>query len=379
MADVEDESSKCYEDLTEYPLPLRLVQANKQEEFISMVNCDRDAETILNCVHSKSGDTPIIVASRHGHLNLIRFLIYRGVDIEQRNKDLKRPLHEAAAGCHLDCVKFLVEQNAEIDCLKRADWTPLMLSCAKLNIDVIRALVQSGANLRLINKDGWNCFHIAAREGQTEILNYLLNCCSDIWDSRSKNGRTPLHTAALHGRVDAVKLMITRCGYPPDSPDSCGSTPLMDALRAGHVLVAETLISEHKASITAEDQLGRQAIHLAAQAGCNKSVDYIITQHGADVNVCTGKSKMAPLHLAAKEGHTETAQFLLDKGAPINTQDKNGRTALHLSSAAGHENCVDILLRLHNADSDLKDCSGQTAQDLALKPAVKRLFDSEAT
>jgi len=48
------------------------------------------------------------------------------------------------------------------------------------------------------------------------------------------------------------------------------------------------------------DQLGRQAIHLAAHAGCNKSLEYIITQHGMDVNVCTGKSKMAPLHLAAK-------------------------------------------------------------------------------
>ena len=123
MAEVGDESSRpCFEDLTEYPIPLRLIQANKQEEFISMVNSVTNGVEILNCVHSKSGDTPIIVASRHGHLDLINFLIHRGVDIEQRNKDLKRPLHEAAAGCHLDCVKLLISQNAEIDCLKRADW-----------------------------------------------------------------------------------------------------------------------------------------------------------------------------------------------------------------------------------------------------------------
>ena len=53
--------------------------------------------------------------------------------------------------------------------------------------------------------------------------------------------------------------------------------------------------------------------------------------------------------------------------------------ALHLSSAAGHELCVDLLLRLHNADSRIKDCLGQTAEDLALKPAVKEIFELEET
>lgn len=124
MADIREEetSRQRYEELTEYPPPLRLVQANRKEELIGMVDSHKDKQSILNCVHSKSGDTPIIVASRHGYLELIKFLINQGVDIEQRNKDLKRPLHEAAAGCHLDCVKLLISQDAEIDCLKRADW-----------------------------------------------------------------------------------------------------------------------------------------------------------------------------------------------------------------------------------------------------------------
>ena len=52
--------------------------------------------------------------------------------------------------------------------------------------------------------------------------------------------------------------------------------------------------------------------------------------------------------------------------------------ALHLSSAAGHDDCVHILLHLHNADGSLRDCSGQTAQDLALKPAVQRMFEPVA-
>ena len=124
MADEEDEkpNRELREDFSEYPQPLRLIQRNKCEEFIRMVNSSSDKKAILNCVHSKSGDTPIIVASRRGHPDLIKFLIQRGVDVEQRNKDLKRALHEAAAGSHLECVEILLLHKAEIDCLKRADW-----------------------------------------------------------------------------------------------------------------------------------------------------------------------------------------------------------------------------------------------------------------
>ena len=106
----------------DYPLPLRLVQSGRQEEFRNLVDSSTDPMTILNCFHTKSGDTPLIVAARHGHFELLQFLVLRGVDIEQRNKDLKRPLHEAAAGSHLDCVQFLLSRNTEVDCLKRADW-----------------------------------------------------------------------------------------------------------------------------------------------------------------------------------------------------------------------------------------------------------------
>ncbi|XP_068760377.1 ankyrin repeat domain-containing protein 16-like isoform X1 [Montipora capricornis] len=367
----------CYENFPDYPPPLRLVQRNKLDEFIAMVDNSQDKRAILNCVHSKSGDTALIVAARQGHFDLIKFLIESGVDVEQRNKDLKRALHEAAAGSHVKCVKVLISYKAEIDCLKRADWTPLMMSCTKPNIDTISLLVQSGANMKLTNKDGWNCFHVAAREGHTDILCYLLDCCAGIWDTCSKNGRTPLHTAALHGKTEAVRLMISRCGYIPDSPDSCGLTPLMDALRAGFIQVAEILVTEHKACVRKKDKLGRQAMHLAARTGCNVSLDYLITNFDADVDMCTENSDLTPLHLAAKEGCTETVQFLLDRGARINSQDRNGRTALHLSSAAGHEGTVDILLRSYKADNNIKDCFGKKAEDYALKPAVRQNFGLE--
>ena len=67
-----------------------------------------------------------------------------------------------------------------------------------------------------------------------------------------------------------------------------------------HPFIHSLIYFYFQASVNATDQLGRQAIHLAVQAGCISSIEYLITYHGVDVNVCTGKSQMIPLHLAAK-------------------------------------------------------------------------------
>ena len=44
------------------------------------------------------------------------------------------------------------------------------------------------------------------REGQVDILNYLLDCVPDLWNTVSNNGRTPLHTAGrmLDGQNDGL-------------------------------------------------------------------------------------------------------------------------------------------------------------------------------
>lgn len=89
----------------------------------------------------------------------------------------------------------IIIPGATIDPLKRADWTPLMLACTKRNLQVIQYLIRNRANIRLVNKDGWTSFHLACREGDEEIVNYLLDIDDSLWNTVSKNGRSPLHTA----------------------------------------------------------------------------------------------------------------------------------------------------------------------------------------
>merc|ERR1712194_959180 len=68
---------------------------------------------------------------------------------------------------------------------------------------------------------------------------------------------------------------------------------------------------------------------------------------------------------AAQYGFKPLVELLLEKKAPVNTQDNNGRTALHLATENNRKECVKMLLERGNAEANLTDIYGLTAGLLA--------------
>ncbi|XP_005935403.1 ankyrin repeat domain-containing protein 16 isoform X2 [Haplochromis burtoni] len=334
------------------------------------------AQTVSGKHFGKSGDTLLHYAARHGHLDIVKYLIKRvGLDVEVYNNDYKRPLHEAASMSHKDCVSYLLQEGAKVDSLKKADWTPLMMACTRRNLDVIQELLCHGADPALRNKDGWNSFHIACREGDPVVIQHLLLVAPDVWRTESRTRRTPLHTAAMHGCEEVVKVLLDRCGYTPDSTDSCGVTPFMDAIRNGHISVARLLLDEHQASAAAADILGAQPVHQVAVTGQDEALRFLVKDLNVEVNQRATSIQLTALHYAAKEGHTSTINTLVELGADPHARDKKGRTALHMACIGQHADAARTLLQLGLKDSE--DASGTTARQLARKPHVVQVFERD--
>ena len=78
--------------------------------------------SVVNYTYSKSGDTPLILAAKYGHEDLLLYILKNGGDLEHRNNNGKRALHEAAHSGSHECVEALLEAGAQVDVLKRADW-----------------------------------------------------------------------------------------------------------------------------------------------------------------------------------------------------------------------------------------------------------------
>ena len=67
-------------------------------------------------------------------------------------------------------------------------------------------------------------------------------------------------------------------------------------------------------------------------------------------------------------------QFLLDKGARVDAQDKDGKTALILAATKGYRDMVELLLK-RGANPTLSDTGGRTALYWALANGHKEIAE----
>ncbi|XP_071439263.1 ankyrin repeat domain-containing protein 16-like isoform X1 [Hetaerina americana] len=328
----------------------RILQATREGDLENLRSLITAAGTTLHwadCKYKKSGDTPLHVAAREGHLHLLRFLCEEcpGVNPEVSNLDGKRPLHEAAQAGRPDVVLYLLSRGVDVDPLKRADWTPLMLACTRSGpstLATVRSLLAAGADPRLRNKDGWTPLHVAAREGDPAVARCLLAAAPTLATATSRNGRTPLHTAALHARGAVVELLLA-AGCPPDPLDSCGFSPLLEAVRSGDVALVQ-LLALRGAALGRVDASGRGGVHLAAQAGRLPMLTFLVARCGLPVDGRAG-SGMSPLHCAAREGQVSAVQRLLKLGADATARDEQGRTVPSMASGSYRDEILHILCK----------------------------------
>jgi ankyrin repeat protein len=255
----------------------------------------------------KGGMTPLLYAARHGHLEVAKVLLDNGADIDQSEANEIFPLLMAISNDNMALADFLIERGARIN---GADWygrSPLWEAVNVRNLylhsEFLDNFVDREEALQLISKLLEHGADVNARTKETPpFRNNFLGVGSLEWVDFT--GQTPFLSAALSGDVTVMKLLLDH-GADPFINTVQGTSPLMAA--AGINWVYYQTYTEG-----AEHLL--EAVKLCYELGM-------------DVNQANSMGLTA-VHGAANRGSNDIIGFLVEKGARLDVQDKEGRTPL---------------------------------------------------
>lgn len=103
----------------------------------------------------------------------------------------------------------------------------------------------------------------------------------------------------------------------------------------------------------------RNSLFEAAKRG-HKDVVEVLLDHGADPNPSAKRyGEETPLHLTAKYGHQDVSEVLIRRGASVSAGNYKGNTPLHRAATAGNKHVAQVLLRYY-ADPSAKGENGET-------------------
>jgi ankyrin repeat protein len=314
---------------------------------------------------SSSGLPALGLAIRHGHTEIVELLLSKGADANRRLPHRQTgPLHGAARKGRADLVELLVAHGADVNGRKNDfQFRPL---CYATTAEAAETLIANGAEVNIRDHHRMTPLHSIARLGNTEAVEVLVRHGADV-DAVDASGGTPLHRAVDWGHIQTAARLLAM-GADIDSKDG-RSTPLNRAIRSrdgrGNREMAAFLVSQGARHTIGDlawlGDIGRLRDYLRKHPGAANKREHgepilfgairqghsataeLLIDSGASLDV-RDRFEEPPLHVAAYAGHRLMVEMLLAKGADVNQKGPYGELALHWAVAKGHAEVVEVLL-----------------------------------
>ncbi|KIJ09012.1 hypothetical protein PAXINDRAFT_88070 [Paxillus involutus ATCC 200175] len=246
----------------------------------------------------KNGTNPLLYATYYGKTLHAQTLLVQGICVNTQGwvcyaSRQMLPLEAAVIHEHHELVDLFLAEGSQMAHL----------------------LIDAGCNPSLCNSHGKTPLHVAAVNGHTAVIEYLLTL-EDI-HVLAFNGDSVLHAIMDHSDghecLEMAYLLID-AGCNPSLCNSHGKTPIHVAVVNGHTAIIQKLIAKGA------------DIHVLASNG--NSLLHVIMDH-SDGHECL-----------------EMAHLLIDAGCNPSLCNSHGETPLHVAAANGHISVIEYLLTL---------------------------------
>ena len=257
-----------------------------------------------------AGDAPLIAAVKRGDATAVRTLARNRQTVNAPGPDGMTPLHWAARGDQVAIVRTLLAAGAQASAADRYGMTPLALAAINGSAPVITALLDAGVDATSRVGEGETVLMAAARSGRVEAARVLLDRGADPNAREPWQHETALMWAAGENYAPMVALLVRR----------------------GAELDARSLVPEFP----------KVKVDLATM-----------------VTTALPRGGLTPLMLAARQGAGDSLLALIEAGAPLDSVDPDGTTALNIAIINAHFDLAAVLID-RGANLNLADSAGMT-------------------
>ena len=123
--------------------------------------------------------TPLMLASRRGHLEVVRLLCEAGADKDKATQNGSTALIGASENGHLEVARLLCEAGAEKDRATQDGATALFCASANGHLEVTGLLCETGADKDKAMNNGATALICASANGHLEVARLLCEAGAD--------------------------------------------------------------------------------------------------------------------------------------------------------------------------------------------------------
>ncbi len=198
----------------------------KKSEIWSVVTTKDMGEFLVSLgadVHEKIGgrNNSSLHYNHNKDLDLIKFLIDSGVDVNAKNDVGYSPLHYES---RVEVAELLIKAGADVNAKDNRGLTPL--HCTN-SVEVAELLIKAGADVNAKDNRGFTpLFSLDTSTNSKKIIKLLIKKGADVNAKPNNDGTTLLHVLARNSSANSIIELLIKHGADVNAKDNDGMTPL---------------------------------------------------------------------------------------------------------------------------------------------------------
>ncbi|XP_053379617.1 E3 ubiquitin-protein ligase MIB2-like isoform X2 [Mercenaria mercenaria] len=233
-------------------------------------------EALLEISDSEEKITPLLAAVSGEQIDMVKFLVEEGANKKAVNHNKQGAVQMAVACKNVALLKVLRDLEFDVNQKDLLKQSPVVDAIVQGNEEIIDILLDwPDLDIQFTDSIGFSPFFLACRKGNLKAVQKILQKrMMEIKERKEQDGYTGLHLAAFNGNKDVVEFLIKQPMVEIDCLTKEERTPLHLACAEGFFDIV-TVLLDGGANITICDASKKNSLHIYLEGAGAKDTEQV--------------------------------------------------------------------------------------------------------